>query len=189
MAIDSKRAQAALKAAGARGLTLCGLFWPLGKEKRLRALLHERRAALEAKNHVIDFLHRTQGRLAELKLTLLEHVLTALEDPQSRRLVATLGASRAMIEDDLTSRHGSEVGRPLDQALLELVAEGVVLQVPAQALAAQYDVYLAVQNRQRPHYDVAELSGLLREGRQYGTELRSRARREEQTGRTRTYRM
>ena len=189
MAIDSKRARAALKTAGVSELALRGLFWPLGREKRLRALLHERRATLEAKNHVLDFLHRTQGRLAELKLTRLEDVLAALEDSQSRRLVATLGASRTMIEDDLTSRHGSEVGRPLDQAFSELVAEGVVLQVPAQALAAQYDVYLAVQDRQRPQYDVAELNGLLREGRQYGKELRSRARREERTGRTRTYRM
>ena len=189
MAIDSKRARTALKAAGVSGLALRGLFWPLGRERRLRALLHERRAALEAKNNVLEFLHRTQGPLAELKLTRLEHVLTALEDVQNRRLVATLGASRAMIEDDLTSRHGSEVGRPLDQALLEMVAEGIVLQVPAQALAAQYDLYLAAQSGRRPHYDVAELSLLLREGRQYGTELRARARREEQTDRTRTYRM
>jgi len=189
MGISARRARRALKAAGLRGPALCTLFWPIARQKRLLALLHERRAVLEAKNNVVEFLLTTQRALADLQLRRLEQVQAALGDPEKKRLIMTVGASRVMLEEELSARYGSEVGRALEQALSELVGEGVTLRVPAKEALTTHDVYLIVHGRNRPHYDLGELNRLLREGRHHGAELRSRARREEATGRNRTYRM
>lgn len=189
MAIDLRRARRALRVAGARRTALLGLSWPLGRLRRVQALIRQRRAVLEAKNNVLGFLARTQGPLAEFELGRLEHVEAALKQPAKRRLILAAGASREMVEDELSSRHGSETGRSLDQALSELVADGLVLEVPAEAAAANHDIYLIADRRDRPHYDVAELTRLLQEESQYGTRLRQRARREAATKHGRTYRL
>ena len=189
MAINVKRARSALRNAGLHGSARLGLTWPIGRQKRVTALLRQRRTVLEAKNHVVEFLFRTQRGLADLRLTRLEDVHAALLDPGQRRIIMTVGASRAMLEEELSSRYGSETGGSLEGALAELVAEGVLLQVPAKAALANHDIYVSVHSRKRPHYDVGELNRLLQEGRGYGTELRSRSRREEKTGDARTYRM
>jgi len=189
MAINVKRARSALRNAGLHGSARLGLAWPIGRQKRVADLLRQRRAVLEAKNHVVEFLFRTQRGLADLRLTRLEQVHAALQDPEQRRIIMTVGASQVMLEEELSSRHGSETGGSLDRALAELVAEGVLLQVPAKAALANHDIYVAVHSRKRPHYDVGELNRLLQENRGYGAELRSRSQREESTGDARTYRM
>jgi hypothetical protein len=189
MAINVKRARRALRNAGLQSSARLGLAWPLGRQKRVTTLLRERREVLEAKNHVVEFLFRTQRGLADLRLSRVEHAHTALQDPQKRRIIMTVGASQVMLAEELSARYGLETGRSLERALAELVSEGVVLQVPAKAALANHDIYLAVHSRRRPHYDVGELNRLLRDGRDYGAELRSRSRREETTGDARTYDM
>ncbi|NIO13116.1 MAG: hypothetical protein GTO31_04395 [Xanthomonadales bacterium] len=189
MAIDAKRARRALRAAGMRGSALWTLFWPLASQKRLLSLLRARSAVLEAKNNVLDLLLTTQRALSGLGLRRPEQLPGVLRDPEKKRLIMTAGASRVMLEEELSARHGSEVGRALDRALAELVAEGLILQVPAKEILASHDVYLVLHGRRRPHYDLGDLTQLLQEARHYGAELRSRARREQVTGQNRTYRM
>ena len=187
--MDARRVRRALRAAGVGQSALCGLRWPFGRKKRMLSLVRKRLAVLEAKNEVVDFLFRTQRSLAGLGLVGLEQVRAALGEAEKRRLILTAGASRTMLEEELSARHGSEAGRALDQALAELAAEGVVLRVPGAMMLANHDVYLAVLERGRPQYDVSELSRLVWEGRQYAQELRRRVRREKATGRERTYRL
>ncbi len=185
MGMNAKRACRALKAAGVRRSSLCGLWWPIGRQKRLLDLVRERRAVLEAKNNIVEFLVKTQGALAELHLGRLEEVRVALMDAEKKRLILSVGASSSLLEKDLSGRHGSEVGRALEQALSELVAEGVILEAPAKEARASNDVYLVVHGRKGAHYDFSELNRLLREGEQ----LRSRSRREDSSGSSRSYRM
>lgn len=189
MGINAKRARRALRAAGLGSFSLCGLLWPIGRQKRLLALLRERRAALEAKGNIVGFLVRTQGALSDLGLGRLEQVQVALRDPEKKRLILAVGASRPMLEEELSARDGSEVGRALERALSELVAGGVILRVPAKEALGTNDVYVVVHGRKRPQYDLREIDQLLREGREYGSELRARERREQTTGGSRTYRM
>jgi hypothetical protein len=79
------------------------------------------------------------------------------------------------------------VGQALDQALSELIAEGVLLRVPGKTVMSREDVFLAVQRGRRPHYDVSELNRLVRQSGSYGRDLRSRARREASTTSERSY--
>lgn len=189
MTMDAGRVRRALKAAGLRGPVLHTLFWPLAGRARLRTLLRERCAILEAKNNVLDFLLRTQRPLAELNLSRPQQIPAAARDPQKKRLILAAGASRLMLEDELSARHGSEVGRTLDQALSELASERIILRLPAKEILATHDIYLIVHRRSRPHCDAGELNKLLHEDRSYGAELRLRARRQQITGRSRTYRV
>jgi len=189
MGIDVKRARRALKSAGARGAGLYFLVCPVGRDKRLWAMLRRRRAVLEAKSNVVDLLFRNQRAIAELSLGSLDEVRRALQEPEKRRLIMTVAASRALLEEELRSHYKSEVGRALDLALSELVAEGVLLQVPGKTVLANQDIYLAVHRKGQPRYDTAELDRLLREGRRYGDELRARARSERATDATRSYRL
>ncbi len=189
MGIDVKRARRALKAAGARGPALRATVWPFGRERRLRALLRQRLALLEAKNRVVDLLFRAQRPLADQQLFTLEHVERALKDPERRKLVIGVSASREVIEDEIGTRSDAEVGRPLTRALSELVAEGVLLRVPGKMVMSREDVYLAVQRGRRPQYDVGELSRLVRQGRSYRTELRAKERSDSATNTGRSYQL
>ncbi len=187
MGIDVKRARRALKSAGARGASVLGTAWPLGRQGRLRNLLRRRLAVLEAKNAVIDFLYRSQGPLAELRLFTIERVQQCLKDPETRKRIIGVSPSREVIAEELISRSGAEVGRSLEQALSELVREGEVLQVPGKDVVSRDDVYLAVQRGRRPHYDTSELNRLVRQGLGYSAELRKRTRRDASTTGGRSY--
>jgi hypothetical protein len=187
MGIDVGRARRALKAAGAGGSALCAAAWPFGRERRLRILARRRLATLEAKNRVVEFLFRTQKPLADFHLFNLERVESLLKDPEKRKLIIGMSVSQEVIEEELTSRSGAEVGQALDQALSELIAEGVLLRVPGKTVMSREDVFLAVQRGRRPHYDVSELNRLVRQSGSYGRDLRSRARREASTTSERSY--
>lgn len=187
MGIDIRRARRALRAAGAGGTSICGTAWPFGRERRVRNALRRRLAILEAKNAVVDFLFRTQTPLAELHLFALDHIQRGLEDPDARKTIIAVSPSREVIEEEIVSRSGAEIGRSLDDALSELVRDGVLLQVPGKDVLSTHDVYVAVQRGRRPHYDTAELSRLVREGLSYGAQLRTRARREASSTSSRSY--
>lgn len=187
MAIDVRQARRALKAAGVRNSALCATAWPFGRERRLRILLRRRLAVVEAKNIVAELLFRTQRPLRDLRLFSLEQVERALNDPDRRKLVVGMSASREVIAEELTSLSGAEVGRALDQALSELLAEGVLLRVPGKMVMSREDVFLAVQRGARPHYDTSEINRLVRQGSSYAKDLRSRARREASTTTERSY--
>ena len=103
MAINVKRARRALRNAGLQSSARLGLAWPIGRQKRVTTLLRERREVLEAKNHVVEFLFRTQRGLSDLRLSRVEHVHTALQDPQKRRIIMTVGASQVMLAEELSA--------------------------------------------------------------------------------------
>ncbi|MFB3881126.1 MAG: hypothetical protein ACE149_07675 [Armatimonadota bacterium] len=184
MGIDIGRARRALRSAGGRS---SGLYWPFGRERRARLLLRSRLAILEAKNAVAGFLYSTQRPLADLQLDTLADVERVLADPQRRKLVVGRTVSREVIEEELRRKAGSELGRALDQALSELIAEGFVLQLPGKQVLMREDVYLAVLSRPQPKYEVSELNRLVREGSGYAAQLRTRARRDEATTGRRSY--
>ena len=187
MGIDIRRVRRALRSAGVRDPSICGTAWPFGRDRRLRNLIRRRCAVLEAKNVVVDFLFRTQAPLGDLHLFTLEHIQRGLGDPDRRKTIIALSPSREVIEDEIVSRSGAEIGRSLDEALSELVRDGVVLQVPGKDVLSTHDVYVAVQRGPRPHYDTAELDRLVREGLSYGAQLRTRSRREASSTSGRSY--
>jgi hypothetical protein len=189
MALDIKRARRLLKASGLPDGALRGLAWPFGREKRALALFRQRLAVLQCKNNIVDYLFRSQRGLAELCLTTVEQARDLLQDPEKRRLIMALAVVRAMLEDVLSSNYKSEVGRTLDQALAELINDGVVLRLPAEMLASHSDAFVAVHSKDRPHYDAAPITNLLQESRDYGKELRTRLKHTDSSGRGRTYRM
>jgi len=176
---------------GTSGLGRCslaGLLWPFGWKRRARALLQKRRSVLEAKNQVVDYLFRAQRPLAPLGLSSPEKLHEALQDPEKRRLVVSVGISRAMMEEALLSRCGCEVGQPLDCALAELVAAGAIMKVSGLS-RSNHEVYVAALGKTRPHFDLSPLNQLLQEGRDLGSELKARLQRESQIDLTRTHRL
>lgn len=187
MGIDIRRVRHALRSAGVRGPSICGAAWPFGRDRRLRNLMRRRLAVLEAKNAVVDLLFRTQAPLRDLHLFTPEHIQRGLEDPDRRKIIIGLSPSRQVIEEEIVSRSGAEIGRSLDEGMSELVRDGVVLRVPGKDVLSTHDVYVAVQRGRRPHYDTAELNRLVREGLSYGSHLRTRARRETSTTSSRSY--
>ncbi|MCJ7750835.1 MAG: hypothetical protein MUQ65_07040 [Armatimonadetes bacterium] len=187
MGIDVRRARRALRSAGVRSPSICSAVWPFGRDRRLRNLMRRRLAVLEAKNVVVDLLFRTQAPLGDLHLSTLEHIQRGLEDPDRRKTIIALSPSQQVIEEEIASHSGAEIGRSLDEALSELVRDGVVLQIPGKDVLSTHDVYLAVQRGRRPHYDTAELNRLVREGLSYGAELRTRTRREGASTSSRSY--
>ena len=187
MGIDIRRVRRALRCAGVRGPSIGGTVWPFGRERRLQALIRRRLAVLEAKNAVVDFLFRTQAPLGDLQLFTLERLQRGLRNPDTRKTIIGLSPSRQIIEEDLGSRSGAEIGRPLDAALSELVRDGVVLQVPGRDSLSTHDVYVAILRDRRPHYDTAELTRLVRDGTGYGAQLRTRARRDASSTSSRSY--
>lgn len=186
MSTDIRRARRALRSAGARA---AALYWPFGRQRRARLLLRRRLAVLEAKNAVVALLFGRQQPLAGLRLSTSADVARALADQEKRRLVVGLSVSREVIEEELQRCPGTELGRALDQALSELIREGVVLRVPGKALLMREDVFVAAMAGRRPHYDVSELNRLVREGTGYGAQLRARARQEETSTASRSYRL
>jgi len=186
--VSWREARRALKASGVRWRSLIGLAWPLGRGKRALALVRDRRAVLETKNLVVDYLFRAQRALATMGLRTTEQLLKALQDPSKRPTIMSAAVNRGMMEEVLASRHGLEGGRTLDRALSELLSAGVVLKASARP-ASNQDVYIAVQGRERPHYDLSALSRLLQAGSEYGQELRERARRDEATQTGRVHRL
>jgi hypothetical protein len=191
MAVKSSRwkeARRALAASGMSGGQLLGLLWPFGRDKRALALLRDRRAVLEAKNLAVDYMFRSQQPLAALRLTNSEQLQKALQDPDKRRLIVSLGINRAMIEDVLLSRHGAEVGRSLERALDELVVAGVVLKAATMPTSNQ-EIYVAVHTASRPKFDVSILNRLLQESRDFSAELRARFNRNEKKDISRTHRL
>lgn len=189
MALDVKQAESALRTSGVPARDLCSLWWPFGRQRRALLLVRKRVSVLEAKNNVVDVLFPTQRALAQFHLNTVQQVEEALRESEKQRLIAAVGMSRAVMEDELRSRYGTELGPALDSALAELVAEGVVLQVPGKAMLSDRDVYLASYRNDKPHYDVSRLSKVLAGSRGYGAELRARARRESSTGDSRSYRL
>jgi len=189
MVLDVKQAESALRTSGVPAKELCSLWWPFGRRRRALLLVRKRVSVLEAKNSVVDVLFRTQRALAQLDLNTVQQVEQALRHSEKHRLIAAVGMSRAVMEDELRSHCGTELGPALDSALSELVAEGVVLQVPGKAMLCDRDVYLASYRNGKPHYDVSRLSKLLTVSRGYGGELRARARRESSTGDSRSYKL
>jgi len=187
MGIDVRRARRALRSAGVRSPSICSAVWPFGRDRRLRNLIRRRLAVLEAKNGVVDVLFRTQAPLRDLRLFTLDHIRRGLGDPDARKTIIALSPSRQVIEDEIVSRSGAEIGRALDEGLSELVRDSVVLQVPGRDVLSTHDVYVAVQRGPQPHYDTAELNRLVREGLGYGSYLRDRERRETSTTSSRSY--
>jgi hypothetical protein len=184
--LDLRRTKCALRASGVGRGPVIGLLWPFGRERRARALLRERRAALEAKNGVVEYLFRAQRPLESLRLGRPEDVTKALQQPDTRSLIMSVGITRAMIDEALVSRFGAEGGRAVDTALAELIAGGVVTKASAMPASSQ-EIYVALQGRGRPLFDLSEVSRLLEDGREHGTELRQRLQREEATRRGRTH--
>jgi len=189
MAISVKQAKLALRAAGVPGMALWTLVWPFGRQRRALARVRRRLTVLEAKNSVVDLVFRAQRRLSEAHLHTREQVELALRDPEKRRVILAVGMSREVMEDELRSRYGTEVGRALDRALAELVAEGALVRVPGKVVMSDHDVYLASYRGKKPHYDASRLIEVLTESRGYGAELRSRARKESSTGNSRSYQL
>jgi len=189
MAVNVKQAKMALRAAGVPRMALWTLAWPFGRQRRALARVRKRLTVLEAKNSVVDLVFRAQRRLSESHLHTREQVELALRDPEKRRMIVAVGMSREVMEDELRSRYGTELGQALDLALAELVAEGALVRVPGKAVMSDYDVYLASYRGKKPHYDVSRLIEVLAESRGYGAELRARAKRESSTGNTRSYQL
>jgi len=179
----------ALEASGVKRASVRLLGLPLGREERLRRALLHRKTVLEAKNSASDHLFHTQAPLAQLDLRDLAGVEDAVKDPAKRRLLLTFGINREMLASELAEKYGAETGAALDEALSELLAEGILLRVPGHLAATSSDLYLAVHGRGRTHYDLSEFNRLLREGRDYRGELRTRQRREANTDRGRSYRL
>jgi len=179
----------ALEASGVKHGSVRLLGLPLGREKRLRRALLHRKTVLEAKNSVSDHLFHTQAPLAQLDIRNLAGAEEALKDPAKRRLLLTFGVNREMLDSELAQKYGAETGAALDEALSELLAEGILLRVPGQLAATSSDLYLAAHGHGRRHYDLSEFNRLLREGRDYRGELESRQRREASTNRGRSYRL
>jgi len=187
MGMDMRRVRRALRSAGVRSPSICSAVWPFGRDRRLRNLMRRRLAVLEAKNAVVDYLFRLQAPLRDIHLFTLDHIRRGLGDPDTRKPIIALSPSRQVIEDEIVSRSGAEIGRALDEGLSELVRDSVVLQVPGRDVLSTHDVYVAVQRGPRPHYDTAELNRLVREGLSYGSHLRTRERRETSTTSSRSY--
>jgi hypothetical protein len=143
---------------------------------------------LEAKNQVLEYLSRRHRPLVPLGLARAEQVQEALSDPDKRRLVMAVGANRAMIEEELVSRSGAEVGRSLDRALAELESEGVALKVSAMPASADV-VYILAYGRARQRYDLSQLNRLLEQGKEYGARLRARLRTDDSTQQGRVHRL
>lgn len=189
MALDINRARRILKASGLSDGALRGLAWPFGREERALTLFRQRLAVLQCKNDIVDYLFRSQRGLTELAITNVEQARELLEVPDTRRLIMALAVVHAMLEDVLSSSYKSEIGRTLDQALAELIDDGVILRLPAEMLASQSDAFVAVYSKGRPHYDIAPITNLLQEVRDYGKELRTRLKHTEGSDRGRTYRL
>ena len=177
----------ALEASGIKRGSMRWLCFPWGRETRLRRALRLRRSVLEAKNGVVDHLFSAQAALAELDLHDLSGVEQALQDAEKRPLLLTFGVNREMLSTELAQKYGVETGGPLDEALAELIAEGLILRVPGELASASHDLFLAIHGRGRGHYDLSEVNRLLREGRDYRGELQARQRRETTSGRGRSY--
>ena len=177
----------ALEASGAKRGSVRWLRFPWNREERLRRALRLRKGILDAKNSAADFLFSTQAPLAQLELHDLAGVEAALQDAEKRPLLLTFGVNREMLASELAAKYSAETGAPLDEALAELIAEGLVLRVPGELAAASHDIYLAIHGRGRKHYDLSEFNRLLREGRDYRRELKARQRRETTSGRGRSY--
>lgn len=186
MGIDVKKAQQALRSAGAPRSTICSAAWPFGRERRLRSLIRRRLNVLEVKNAVVDFLFRLQKPLADFRLFSRERIKAILADPEQRKIVISLSPSREVIEEELRTRYRVDSGLALDEAFTELQTEGVVLRVPGTLMLSKEDVFLAVPRR-RPYYEMGELNRLVREGTDYSSELRRRSMRRDTTDRGRSY--
>jgi hypothetical protein len=176
-----------LEASGVKRGSVRWLRFPWNREERLRRALRLRKSVVEAKNSAADFLFSTQAPLAQLELHDLSGVEAALQDAEKRPLLLTFGVNREMLSSELAQKYGAETGAPLDEALAELIAEGLVLRVPGELASASHDIYLAIHGRGRKHYDLSEFNRLLREGRDYRRELTARQRREATSGRGRSY--
>ena len=183
-----REARRALVASGLSPGATLSLIWPFGRSERARAMLRHRRSLLEAKNSVVDYLSRAQRGAASLALRRSEDPAAALQDPEKQQLAMAAGISRAMMEEELAARYGSEIGRALDTALAELVSEGVVLE-GSPVPGSRQVVYMISEGGRRRRWDVSELTRLLGTGRDYGAELRGRLRQEETTGAARTHRL
>jgi len=183
-----REARRALIASGLRRSAVLSLLWPFGREERARRLMRQRRAVLEAKNHVIEYLSRAQRPLDSLGLATSEDLRTALEAPEKRGLIMGVAINRPMMEEVLAARHEAEVGPALDQALAELVAEGVVLKVSGMPVLTD-DIHVIAGGRAAARYDLSGLTRLLGEGRDYGGELRARLRRKQRTDVGRTHQL
>ncbi len=189
MALNAAQARQALRASGAPAVTTLTLVWPFATTSRIRALLRKRRAVLENKNQIVDYLARAQRPAAELRISRQEQLATALDQPDQRRVLLPVAVSREMIEDVLRTRAGAECGRALDQALAELIREGMLLRTSAQVGAAQQEVFYLVHLRGRPHYSLSEIEAVLQQDRGLGADLRARHRRDRGTDVSRTYRL
>ena len=187
MAIDTRRARRALRAAGLRGPALLGAMWPLGQDRRLHDALRRRLAVLEAKNAVVDLLSRLQRPVAELQLSSLPQVRELLEDSKKRRLLLGVTPSRTVMEEELSRTTGIELGPTLELALQELIAERVVLLIPARDVLSHESVYLLLPHVDRPHWDTSELRKLTREEGTRAEQLQQRERRRSTTDGSRSY--
>lgn len=183
--LDWREARRALIASGLPARAALALWWPLGRVRRAQRLLQRRRAALEAKNRVVDFLARFQRPLVPLNLTNQQGLDAAFAEPEARALVVAVGASRAMLEEELLARHGGEVGASLDRALAELVREGALLS--ARPAATGQELYVLSQSHARHRWDLSAINRLLTSGEGYGARLRARSGRDQATSSNRSY--
>jgi|GEM_PF-2418212 len=189
MAFNPKQAREALRASGASMSSLLALAWPFGRQARIRSLVRKRRAVLDTKNSVVDYLFRAQRPLAQFCISRKEQMQAALADPKRRPAIMAVAVNRDMLEEYLSTRGGSEGGRSLDQALAELDADGVILRMTADLGHVKQNLYFSVQNRRRPFYNLSGLDALLQQDRNLVAELRERLRRDSSTGSSRSYRL
>jgi len=185
MATDLSQARVALRASGMSAAGLFFLVVPLGRERRLQALLRRRQSVLEAKNTVLDSLSRLQKPLQTLALHDQARLKKAMEDPDKRRVILGLSMSRVTLEDE-ARKWGVELGLAFEQALRELVAERRLLRSVGPS---GDDVYLMVYLRARERYDLSELNRLLNGNKDRAHLLQDREDRESETRAGRTYRI
>lgn len=188
MATDIATACAVLRASGVRSCSLLGLWFPFGRERRVQSVARRRHAVLEAKNFILDALARVQKPLAPLGLQTVGHAQQALTDPESRRLIVTLGLNRATLEEE-ADRYGVALGTSFTQALNELVRARRILRLSGVVDAPGGEIYLLVHLGGKARFDLSGLNRLLDRSKEYGTLLRARERAERERDRGREYRL
>lgn len=187
MAIDTRRARHALKAAGVRGLSLLPATWPFAHGPRLPEVLRRRLAVVETMNAVCDLLFPLQRAITMHRVDSLSRVRELLADPDQRRHLLGATQTRTVIAEELSRSVGMEVGSTLDVALAELVAARVLLRIPGREVLAQEDVFLLRPCHRCPRLPTAELKRLLREDGAQAQQLRLRERRRSTTDGSRSY--
>jgi hypothetical protein len=188
MATDIVTACELLRASGVKSCAFLGLWFPLGRERRIQSVARRRHAVLEAKNLILDALARVQKPLAVLGLQTVKHAREALKSPEHRHLIVTLALNRATLEEE-AERYGIGIGASFTQALAELTRARRLLRLTGVIDAPGGELYLLVHLGARARYDLSGLNHLLKKDEEYGTLLRRREQADRERNAGREYRL